>query len=142
MNLFYPIKYLYFFIYLICLLVIHINFTTSLPEKQLQSQESFDSIISFLQIADWGGSEHRDDFINPSQLATSNGMELIANQLQSQFIIALGDNFYSNGIQTNEFDIRFQITWENVYNTSALRRLSWYMNMGNHDHRGVLITLS
>ena len=90
--------------------------------------------IRFLQVGDWGG-RNVVPYSTPSQNHTSVGMATIAAEVDSQFIIALGDNFYSYGITTNVEDARFAQTWHSIY-TEASLQTPWYVCAGNHDHRG------
>lgn len=63
-------------------------------------------------------------------MASVTGMEKIAQQLQSQFVLAVGDNFYHSGV-TSDTDTRFQTSFESVYNTPGLQT-NWYAIAGNH----------
>lgn len=47
------------------------------------------SVISFLQLADWGG-KGADPYQTPSQIDAVTGMSLVAEQLKPSFVIALG----------------------------------------------------
>ena len=87
-----------------------------------------------VKMGDWGG-RNIAPYSTPSQNHTSVGMSLIAAEIDSQFIIALGDNFYSYGITTNVEDARFAQTWHSIY-TEASLQTPWYVCAGNHDHRG------
>jgi hypothetical protein len=40
--------------------------------------------------------------------AVSDTVSMLAKQFNTQFQLALGDNFYTNGV-TNEYDSRFQV---------------------------------
>ena len=53
----------------------------------------------------------------------------------AQFTLALGDNFYDEGIPTNASDPRFAATFEQVFTHQQLA-LPWYVIGGNHDHYG------
>eukprot|EP01125_Pyxidicula_operculata_P018886 TRINITY_DN6772_c0_g1_i1.p1 TRINITY_DN6772_c0_g1~~TRINITY_DN6772_c0_g1_i1.p1 ORF type:complete len:401 (-),score=74.73 TRINITY_DN6772_c0_g1_i1:77-1132(-) len=59
-------------------------------------------------------------------------MGTIASQTQSTFVISTGDNFYDNGV-TSEDDIRFKATWEDVYSSI---QVPWYFVAGNRDYYG------
>ena len=78
-------------------------------------------------------------------------MNTIAEKIGSQFVLALGDNFYDNGIQTNCYDPRFSQTFADVFTEDNLQT-KWcvcvlscvvplnhrprYVLAGNHDHYG------
>jgi tartrate-resistant acid phosphatase type 5 len=81
------------------------------------------SSVSFLAIGDWGG-EGYSPFTTAAQVATGRGMAKIAEEKESQFIVALGDNYYSDGVSSVESN-RFTATWENVYMQSASLQQKW-----------------
>ena len=43
----------------------------------------------------------------------------------------LGDNFYDDGVK-NEYDKRFQETFENVFTADSLKKIPFYMVAGTH----------
>lgn len=63
--------------------------------------------------------------------------QAMANVLPSntQSIISAGDNFYDYGV-TSVNDELFQKSFEDVYTDPVLKRLPWYVVLGNHDYRG------
>ena len=64
-------------------------------------------------------------------------MGKVAGERNSKFALALGDNFYSKGITTNEFDMRFEHTFENVFTSANLMGDDYFrVLLGNHDHYG------
>ncbi len=73
-------------------------------------------------------------YYTKAQASSVKGMDKIATSLQAEFILALGDNFYHSGV-VNEYDTRFQTTFENVYTPESLQK-NWYVVAGNHDHYG------
>lgn len=89
--------------------------------------------LRFLVIGDWGGIPFWP-YTTPYETAVSSGMGKIAQQLGTQFTIALGDNFYMSGVK-NVDDKRFQETFESVFTAKSLMT-PWYFCAGNHDHRG------
>ena len=86
--------------------------------------------LSFLVIGDWG---------EPSNVEKEKGnaiaMNVIAKKNGASFVIGVGDNFYSAGVD-NEADTKFKEVWDDVYNGDAIRDLPWYVVMGNHDWYG------
>ena len=58
----------------------------------------------------------------------------IGATVSADFVISVGDNMYDNGTK-NEFDERFNVTFENVYKASSLQK-RWYMVAGNRDYYG------
>ena len=62
-------------------------------------------------------------------------MAAVAANLSAQFIMAVGDNFYSTGIHGDDHAQRFVDTFEKCYTEDALD-LPWYALAGNHDHHG------
>jgi len=85
--------------------------------------------LNLLVFGDWG----RD---NEGEFAAAKGMETVAESLKLDAAVLLGDNFYSAGIKGDDHSPRFQKTFENVYNGTALEKLDFYAIAGNHDHGG------
>ncbi|XP_065175618.1 tartrate-resistant acid phosphatase type 5-like [Sycon ciliatum] len=96
------------------------------------SVEVVDS-LTFLAIGDWGGSGH-EPYTTPAEKSVANQMGKLASAINSNFTLALGDNFYTEGVK-NVDDPRFKETFEDVYTASSLMS-RWYVLAGNHDHYG------
>ena len=47
----------------------------------------------------------------------------------AQFQLALGDNFYFNGVRDAD-DKRFKETYENVFSSDYLKNTSWFVLLG------------
>ena len=91
---------------------------------------------SFLAMGDWGGIP-KPPYTKGRELRTAAGVGKIALELQSKFMIGLGDNFYWSGIPTDAHDPRFNQTFENVFNDPyLLDDFTFHMIAGNHDHVG------
>jgi tartrate-resistant acid phosphatase type 5 len=84
--------------------------------------------LSFLAIGDWG---RRGE---PHQRAVAAQMGRIAEQQGSAFTLALGDNFYSSGVESVD-DPHWRESFEDVYTSPSLQT-RWYPILGNHDYRG------
>ncbi|XP_072776101.1 tartrate-resistant acid phosphatase type 5 [Taeniopygia guttata] len=90
--------------------------------------------LTFLALGDWGGLPE-PPFVTPRQAATAAAMGRAATELGGDFVLALGDNFYFSGVR-DEWDPRFQDTFERVFVSPGLRGVPWYVMAGNHDHAG------
>lgn len=86
--------------------------------------------LSFLVIGDWGEPTNLQ-----SEKLDGSAMNTVAQQMNSSFVVAVGDNFYNAGV-TGVDDPKFQEVWNNVYNGPTLKNLPWYVVMGNHDWYG------
>lgn len=117
----------------IALLLSSAEFVT--PDDDGHTAADENEKFSFLAIGDWGGREIWP-YETFGQATTSKGMSSVAASAQSSFVLALGDNFYSHGIATNEDDQRFVTTFEKVYHQANLQNIPWYVTAGNHDHLG------
>ncbi|XP_064293347.1 tartrate-resistant acid phosphatase type 5 isoform X2 [Phalacrocorax carbo] len=90
--------------------------------------------VQFLAVGDWGGIPD-PPFTTPREVATAAAMGRTATDLGANFVLALGDNFYYKGVQ-DEWDPRFQETFERVFTAPGLQELPWFVLAGNHDHAG------
>ncbi|XP_028056573.1 purple acid phosphatase 17-like [Camellia sinensis] len=84
--------------------------------------------VSFLVIGDWG---RRGQF-NQSLVALQMGV--VGENLDIDFVVSTGDNFYDNGL-IGEHDVAFEESFTNVYTANSLQK-QWYTVLGNHDYRG------
>jgi tartrate-resistant acid phosphatase type 5 len=77
--------------------------------------------LRFLAIGDWGGLDHFP-YHTKEQMETADGMARVASEHESEFVLALGDNFYYAGLKgdTEEASMRFQETFEKVYSHDEL----------------------
>jgi tartrate-resistant acid phosphatase type 5 len=89
------------------------------------------SSFNFMSIGDWGcvpiGGWHKQDQLTVAQEFTRK-----ARELNPQFILNTGDNFYYCGVH-NLSDPYFNTTFEDVYNDSSLM-VKWFGCLGNHDY--------
>ncbi|DAZ99230.1 TPA: hypothetical protein N0F65_008097 [Lagenidium giganteum] len=63
-------------------------------------------------------------------------LSLSAARLKPKVIIGHGDNFYWNGVGSDDVDYRFQNTFEEMYSQDSLKGVRWINVMGNHDYGG------
>ena len=89
---------------------------------------------NMLIVGDWGGMDF-PPYFTPGQKTTAAGMDVIGTKLNVGAVLALGDNFYFDGIYTDENAHRFEDTWNAVYAGDSLQ-VPWYLIGGNHDHYG------
>jgi acid phosphatase len=84
--------------------------------------------LSFIAMGDWGrqGEYHQRD--------VAVQMGVVAKQLDIDFVLALGDNFYPNGVQSVA-DPQWRSSFEDIYTAHSLN-VDWYVVLGNHDYRG------
>lgn len=84
--------------------------------------------ISFLAIGDFG----RHGAFTQKEVARDMGT--IAEILDLNFTVSVGDNFYPNGVQSIQ-DYQWFSSFENVY-THHLLHEPWFVALGNHDYEG------
>lgn len=82
-------------------------------------------IVSFVTFGDWGSG--RDEQV---EVAEAIGDYCTANPCD--FVVTLGDNFYSNGVEGIE-DPLWQERFHDVYDFLGL---VFYASLGNHDNEG------
>lgn len=63
--------------------------------------------VQFLAVGDWGGVPE-PPFVTPREAATAAAMGRAAAERGADFVLALGDNFYYDGVR-DEWDPRFQV---------------------------------
>lgn len=89
--------------------------------------------LSFLVIGDWGGLPSFP-YRTLIEEAVANHLGNLAESTASKFVLALGDNFYFDGVSSVK-DPRFQETYESVFK-AVHSDINWYLIAGNHDHNG------
>ncbi|UJR16223.1 hypothetical protein I4U23_003133 [Adineta vaga] len=124
---------LIFLAYLTIVYQVSIAFPSSFGRYDLVAKENDDGTVRFFVVGDWGGLPV-SPFDTPSEVAIADAMGKLGVKLNTTFQLALGDNFYYDGVQSVN-DSRFQNTFEHVFSATALQT-PWYVLAGNHDHRG------
>ncbi|KAF5750070.1 Purple acid phosphatase 3 [Tripterygium wilfordii] len=87
-----------------------------------------DGSLSFLVVGDWG----RRGGYNQSKVALQMGN--VGEELDIDFVISTGDNFYDDGL-TGVDDPAFHQSFMDIYTSPSLQK-QWYNVLGNHDYRG------
>ncbi|PIN06243.1 Purple (tartrate-resistant) acid phosphatase [Handroanthus impetiginosus] len=90
-----------------------------------------DGTLRFLVVGDWG----RKGEYNQSKVAFQMGR--IGDELDVDFVVSTGDNFYDNGLE-GETDPAFVDSYTNIYTAKSLQK-QWFSVLGNHDYRGDVI---
>lgn len=142
----------------ICFLSILFSSSLSSPPVEIAGDA-----LNYLVIGDWGGTEI-PPYYTPAEHTLARVMGQKAQEISSDFTVAMGDNFYSQGVK-NVDDPRFKETFEvrehcnratpymsinthanhchyayfmvlqNVFSADSLQK-RWYVFCGNHDHYG------
>ena len=69
--------------------------------------------LAFTVVGDWGG-QTSNPYTTPAECSISEQMGVRAQMIGSQFTVALGDNFYVDGVKDVD-DPRFKETYEVSY---------------------------
>ncbi|KAJ0105087.1 hypothetical protein Patl1_19546 [Pistacia atlantica] len=85
---------------------------------QFQHPVKADGSLSFLVIGDWG----RRGAYNQSQVAFQMGR--IGEDLNIDFVVSTGDNFYDDGLKSVN-DLLFQESFTQIYTANSLQK-QWY----------------
>lgn len=83
--------------------------------------------LKFTAFGDWGSG---DDI----QSATAKALGDKSAAFDSQFHVAIGDNFYEAGVKSTT-DPLWSQRFEKMYTADSLQK-PWYVVAGNHDHDG------
>ncbi|XP_071478561.1 tartrate-resistant acid phosphatase type 5-like [Diadema antillarum] len=92
-----------------------------------------ENALNYLVLADWGGQPGAP-YYTECEYNVAKQMGVIATNYDSKFVLALGDNFYYDGVKSVD-DPRFNETFENVFTADSLQ-VPWYVVAGNHDYHG------
>ncbi|KAG8379508.1 hypothetical protein BUALT_Bualt07G0095700 [Buddleja alternifolia] len=99
---------------------------SELPRIEHYSSKRNGDSITFLVVGDWG----RGGYFNQSRVASQMGR--IGKELDIDFVISTGDNFYDNGLKGVD-DPAFHTSFTKIYTAKSLQT-PWYI--GNHDYQG------
>jgi len=90
-----------------------------------------DGAYTFLSVGDWGGATI-GGYHTTNEYAVAKQMGKSASDLNAQFVINTGDNFYYCGVQSVT-DAAFKTDFEDVFSDKSLF-VPWYGILGNHDY--------
>ncbi len=100
----------------------------SLLPRSLFAEDEKNDGLSFLILGDWGRNGEKD------QMDVAAQMAIAAQAMSAKFIIAVGDNFYEDGVKSVD-DPQWQSSFETVYTAPSLQ-VPWWVALGNHDYHG------
>ncbi|XP_022258095.1 tartrate-resistant acid phosphatase type 5-like isoform X2 [Limulus polyphemus] len=115
-------------VYSVCCHYQSYSFTEHFASGKGQKQS-----LRFFAVGDWGGLPFfpYKTFVEE---AVAYQMGKLAEKFQANFVISLGDNFYTKGVKDSS-DARFKNTFEDVFSAKPLH-IPWLISAGNHDHYG------
>jgi len=94
-------------------------------------QEGGSEEESFKLLADGGNDNNEKSYWAPVVAAA---MATYAETYPADFLVALGDNFYNNGVSSTDDEL-WTTYYSNVYYYDSLQ-VPWYAIFGNHDYGG------
>jgi tartrate-resistant acid phosphatase type 5 len=100
----------------------------SLLPRSLFAADAKSDGLNFLVLGDWGRNGEKD------QMDVATQMAIAAQAMSAKFIIAVGDNFYEDGVKSVD-DPQWQSSFEKVYTAPSLQ-VPWWVALGNHDYHG------
>jgi hypothetical protein len=111
--------------FLAVLLTVNVASFAQTPDTSLRK---YPKTLNFILMGDWGrvGEDH--------QIPVANQMGKTAAEINRDFIISTGDNFYPRGVMS-EFDPLWKASFEDIYKAFSLQ-WDWYSVLGNHDYGG------
>jgi len=96
--------------------------------RNLFAAEAKSGGLNFLLVGDWGRNGEKD------QMDVARQMGIAAQAMDAKFVVAVGDNFYEDGVKSVD-DPQWQSSFEKVY-TAASLQVPWRAILGNHDYHG------
>jgi tartrate-resistant acid phosphatase type 5 len=96
--------------------------------RNLFAAEARSGGLNFLLVGDWGRNGEKD------QMDVATQMGIAAQAMDAKFIVAVGDNFYEDGVKSVD-DPQWQSSFEKVYTAPSLQ-VRWQAILGNHDYHG------
>lgn len=83
------------------------------------AKDNDDGITRFFIVGDWGGLPV-SPFDTPSEVAVAKAMGVLGSKLNTTFQLALGDNFYYDGVKTvtdKRFEVQLFFLFRNFQNS-------------------------
>ena len=79
------------------------------PHDLIAEKSTNDGIARFFVVADWGGIPFRP-YETLAEVAVAKSMGILGQKLNTSFQLALGDNFYFDGVKEAD-DTRFEVRY-------------------------------
>src|SRR5215475_12727935 len=98
----------------------------SILPRSLLADDAKNGGLNFVVLGDWGRNGEKDQTDVAKQMAAA------ADGTGAKFVLAVGDNFYENGV-TSVNDPQWQSSFEKVYTAPSLQ-VPWHAILGNHDY--------
>jgi tartrate-resistant acid phosphatase type 5 len=111
--------FIYIFIFL---------FNVQIIIGQTKKIKTLEKSENFIVIGDFG----RNGEYNQKEVA--NQIAKTAVEIDADFVVSVGDNFYPYGVQSTQ-DPLFEKSFEDIYHHTDLQ-CEWYLALGNHDYGG------
>ncbi|CAN0876803.1 Purple acid phosphatase 8 [Linum grandiflorum] len=112
-------------------LILGVSVVAELPRvehKYSRKEKGGGGSMAVMVVGDWG---RKGDY-NQSRVAYQMGK--IAEEVNVDFVISTGDNFYDDGLKGVD-DPAFYQSFSDIYTAPSLQK-PWYNILGNHDYRG------
>lgn len=100
----------------------------SLLPRSLLADDAKNGGLNFVVLGDWGRNGEKDQADVAKQMAAA------AHDIGAKFVLAVGDNFYEDGVKSVD-DPQWQSSFEKVYTAPSLQ-MPWHVVLGNHDYHG------
>lgn len=106
--------------------------TNGKSRKLLPDEESVDT--NLVRTGDYGKDMlKKNEVLRQMQVATAMGYYSTDANPKPSFLIALGDNFYDDGVYSST-ESRWEYLWKDVYLQYEALNIPWYPVFGNHDY--------
>lgn len=109
-------------------LLIFLVLNIQISSAQKDENKKLINSKNFIVLGDFGR------FGEYNQKEVANQMAKTAVEIDVDFVVSVGDNFYPNGVQSIQ-DPHFEKSFENIYPHFDLQ-CDWYLGLGNHDYSG------
>lgn len=118
-------------LYIFILLLFKIVICSNKMNYNEITKDNMKNSYNFIIHGDWGWNS-----INQS--LTAYEMGIFGDIIENKFVVALGDNFYGDGV-TDTHDELWDSAFHDIFIAPSLTKVKWYGVLGNHDYHGNII---